>query len=231
MGTTSADDAYDALREAVLTLDLAPGELLSERGLEDRLGASRTPIRAALLRLSAEGLTRRDGRAWRVSPIDLTEIRAVMEYREIVETAAARLAVERADAADIEALRAVAEASREHDDADAEMLRDGGDFHLALVQLARNPFLANAVRDALTRLLRTRWLEVRTAESRAHARAEHRHIVDAIAARDADRAAGLVAEHSRGTRDRLLAYLEDEHRRLRGRGFAIVESSPEPVRA
>jgi DNA-binding GntR family transcriptional regulator len=231
VGTTSSDDVYDALREAVLSLDLAPGELLSERGLEDRLGASRTPIRAALLRLSTEGLTRRDGRAWRVSPIDLTEIRAVMEYREIIETAAARLAVDRADDVDIAVLGAVAAASREHDDTDAEMLRDGGDFHLALVQLARNPFLENAMRDALTRLLRTRWLEVRTADSRAHARDEHREIVEAIAARDAHRASELVAAHSRGTRDRLLAYLEDEHRRLRGRGFAIVESAPEPARA
>jgi DNA-binding GntR family transcriptional regulator len=231
MGTTSGDDVYDALREAVLSLDLAPGELLSERGLEDRLGASRTPIRAALLRLSTEGLTRRDGRTWRVSPIDLTEIRAVMEYREVIETAAARLAVERADDAEVDALGAVAAASRQHDDTDAEMLRDGGDFHLSLVQLSRNPFLVNAMRDALTRLLRTRWLEVRTAESRAHARTEHREIVDAISARDADRAADLITAHSRGTRERLLASLEDEHRRLRGRGFAIVESSPEPARA
>jgi DNA-binding FadR family transcriptional regulator len=104
-------------------------------------------------------------------------------------------------------------------------LRRGGDFHLALARLSGNPFLADAVGDSLTRLSRTRWLEVRTPESRAQARAEHLEIVAAVRARDAELASALVVAHSRGTRDRLLDHLAEERRRLRGRGFAIIESS------
>lgn len=215
---------YERLRAAVLSLDLLPGEGLSERGLESLLGASRTPIRAALMRLENEGLTMRDGRSWRVAPIDLSEIRAVMEYREAVEVAVVTLAVERAGDAELDSLAAIADAGRMHDDADA-VLRDGSDFHTALARLARNPFLVDAVAGALLRLSRTRWLEVRSAASRAQASAEHREIVAAVAARDAEKARGLVVAHRRGTRDRLLASLSEERLRLRGRGLSIVESA------
>ena len=227
MTRSSESGAYPRLRAAILSLDLVPGEKLSERGLESLLGASRTPIRAALMRLENEGLTQRSGRGWQVTPIDLAEVRAVMEYREAVETAVVALAVERAGDDELAALRALID-TPEGDDDEETGLRDGGDFHVALARLSRNRFLADAMSGALTRLSRTRWLEVRTAESRAHARAEHLEIIAAVRSRDSEKAVALVVSHSRGTRDRLLGYLSDERRRLRGRGFAIIESSTTP---
>lgn len=227
MSPVTESTTYAALRTAILSLDLVPGERMSERGLESLLGSSRTPIRAALMRLENEGLVRREGRGWQVTPIDLAEIRAVMEYREAIETAVVALAIERASDPDLTALRLLAEAHHEDEDEET-VLRDGGDFHLALARLSRNPFLTDAMANALTRLRRTRWLEVRTAESRAQARAEHLGIVAAVTAHDTASAQSLVAAHSRGTRDRLLAHLSDERRRLRGRGFSIIESSTAP---
>jgi DNA-binding GntR family transcriptional regulator len=226
------DSVYGRLRTAVLALEFVPGERLSERGLETVLGASRTPIRAALMRLENEGLTQRDGRGWRVTPIDLAEVRAVMEYREAIEAAAVRLAVERAGDEELAALRSLAEARADLDDEETG-LRDGSDFHVALARLSRNQFLADGMAGALTRLSRTRWLEVRTPSSRAQAREEHLAIAAAVRRRDADQAVELAVAHSRGTRDRLLSYLSQERRRLRGRGFSIIESSvtPPPLRA
>jgi DNA-binding GntR family transcriptional regulator len=216
---------YDRLRAAILSLDYVPGEKLTERGLEADLDASRTPIRAALLRLEAAGLVRRDGRGWCVTPIDLTEIRALSEYREAVEAAAVRLAAERASHSDLLAL-----SSWLDDDAEfateEEGIQSGSDFHALLAQLSGNSFMAESIRGVMTRLLRTRWLEVRTAESRKQARDEHRAIVAALRLRDADRAAALVLAHNRGTTERTLHFLSEERRRLRGRGFAIVESAP-----
>ena len=86
---------------------------------------------------------------------------------------------------------------------------------------------------ALTRLARTRWLGVRTPQSRTEARDAHVEIVAAIAARDADGAVALTVAHNRGTSERLLGYLTEERRRLRGRGFSIIESAarPAPLRA
>lgn len=228
MSQPNESRTYENLRAGILSLDLMPGEKLSERGLESVLGASRTPIRAALLRLENEGLTHRSGRAWQVTPIDLAEVRAVMEFREAVESAAVALAVERAGDDELAALRVLADAHRDRDDEETG-LRDGEDFHVALARLSRNPFLAHAMSDALTRLSRTRWLEVRTPESRAQARTEHLEIIAAVRSRDGERAAALAISHSRGTRDRLLSYLAEERRRLRGRGFSIIETSTTPL--
>jgi DNA-binding GntR family transcriptional regulator len=72
---------HDQLREMILSLDIGPGERLTERWLEARFQGSRTPVRAALVRLEAEGLVQRDGRNWMVAPIDLGEIEALAEFR------------------------------------------------------------------------------------------------------------------------------------------------------
>jgi DNA-binding GntR family transcriptional regulator len=193
--------------------------------LETDLDASRTPIRAALLRLEGDGLVRRDGRGWSVSPIDLTEIRALSEYREAVESAVVRLAAERASDGDLLALSSSLEDAAEFA-TEEEGIQSGSDFHALLAQLSGNPFMAESIRGVLTRLLRTRWLEVRTAESRKQANDEHRAILVALQRRDADEAAALVVAHTRGTTERTLLFLTEERRRLRGRGFAIIESAP-----
>ena len=76
--------AYENLRDLILTLELAPGERLSERWLETRFEGSRTPIRAALVRLETEGLIQREGRGYIVAPIQLGEIEHVFAFRETV---------------------------------------------------------------------------------------------------------------------------------------------------
>ena len=213
---------YARLRRAILSLDYVPGEKLTERGLEADLGASRTPIRGALLRLEAEGLVRRDGRGWVASPIDLRELRALAEYREAVELMAIRLACERASDEEIAALLASVDGDADEDD----VLRQGDGFHESLGRLCGNPFLADAVSGVMTRLLRPRWFEARTSQSRAHAVAEHRAIIEAIAARDAEEATALARTHLRSSTQRILATLTEERRRMRGRGFAIVDGPP-----
>lgn len=300
---SQTEQLYDRLRAAILSLDLAPGERLTERGLEAAFDASRTPVRAALGRLDGEGLVQRDGRGWIVSPIDLAEIGALAELREAVEGAAVRLAVQRAADADIAALAAQLDAARpvapaaaahrpaagaadaglpvepvassrpstvtdavrpavdsraaaeldpgagfaagaETGPSDAELhpaaglpaarqvsdaeqgVRAGGDFHEHLARLSGNPAMVDTVRGALTRLARTRWLEVRTPAARDQAWQEHRAVLEALAARDADTAARLLTGHIRGTNERLLAALAADSRRLRGHGLAIRPDAP-----
>lgn len=213
------------LRRAIQDLDLAPGERLTERGLEKSYEASRTPVRAALLRLQAEGLVQRDGRGWIVAPINLEEIRALEEFREAVETAAVRIACERASDADLARLTqlfgaAALDPSRE------EGHRLGTDFHVELARLSGNRFLVEAVSGAMTRLERPRWLEVRTERRRRQAWDEHRRVLEAITARDPERAQSLILDHLRQTRDRLLESLDAERRRFRATGLAIVDSAP-----
>lgn len=219
---TQTVNLYGRLRAAILNLDLLPGEKLTERGLESRLGASRTPIRAALMQLATDGLVQRDNRGWMVTPIDLGEIQAIAEFREALETAAVRLAVQRVSDEDIDAMVELLLSARKTSDEDSGV-RAGDDFHTMLARLAGNELMAEAVHGAMTRLDRTRWLEVRTTASRDLAWNEHRAILEALRQRDADTAARLVAEHIRDTNTRLLAFLTGERLRLRGSGLAIVE--------
>ena len=212
---------YDNLRAAILTLEIAPGERISERGLEARFHASRTPVRAALSRLEREGLILHEGRSWTVTPIDLDEIASLAELRGVLEPAAVRFAVERADAAALAEVRSHLDALRPTPDQQAG-IRMGSTFHLDLAALGGNRFVTDAIGDALTRLERTRWIEVRTPEARDAAWDEHSAVLDAVQAGDADRAAELLAAHVAGTNDRLIAWIAQERRRLRGAGMAII---------
>jgi len=208
---------YGRLRAQILDLDRVPGSRLTERGLEVELGASRTPLRAALMRLEAEGLVARDGRGWQVSPIDLGEIAQLSQLRDAVETAAARISCATASDADIADLAAQV-SGFDHSRQTDEAVRAGTEFHVRLAALSGNHFFADAVDSAMTRLARSRWLVARSDE----AWQEHSEIVRLIAARDADAAAERIHEHIVGTHTRLLTALDAEARALRGRGLAIV---------
>lgn len=218
---TQTNQIYAQLRQAILTLELPPGSPMTERELESEFGASRTPVRAALLRLDTEGLVRRQGRGFIVAPLDLDEIGMLAELREAIETAAVRLAVARASDDDIAALRQLVEDERASSEAD-RVLNASSAFHAQLTQLSGNTLMAESIGGAMARLARTRWLETQSSQSRENAWREHLEMIEAIEARDADRAAELAGAHIRGTTERLLALLNDERRRLRGAGMAIV---------
>jgi DNA-binding GntR family transcriptional regulator len=212
---------HDLLREMILSLDLGPGERLTERWLESRFEGSRTPIRAALVRLEGEDLVRRDGRNWIVAPIDLGELAALAEFREPLETTAVRLACARANETDIAGIEGMLDACQSGAPRE-EWHRVGTDFHVAIARLSGNPFIVKALEGAMIRLSRARWLEVWTEPSREQAWAEHRRILDFIRNNEPDAAAREAAEHIRDTRDRLLRSLNEDRRGLRARGFAVI---------
>jgi DNA-binding GntR family transcriptional regulator len=208
----------------ILSLDLTPGDKLTERWLESQFAASRTPIRAALMRLENEGLVQRDGRNWVTAPIDLGEIEALAEFRLPLEVTAVRLACARAAEADIDAIGEMLDACQPGAPRE-DWHRLGGEFHVAVARLSGNTFITRALESAMTRLARARWLEVWTEPSREHAWAEHRHILDLIRQNSPDAAAAAIEAHILQTRDRLLQSLHDDRRRLRAHGFAIVRGS------
>lgn len=212
---------HDQLREMILALDLAPGEKLTERWLEGRFAGSRTPVRAALLRLEAEELVQRDGRGWVVAPIDLSALQALAEFREPLEVTAVRLACDRASKAALDDIALMLESCQP--DAKREDWHQAGTaFHLAIARLSGNPFLVKAMEGVMTKLSRPRWLEVWSAPVRAQAWEEHWQMLALIRQRDPEEAAKAAAAHIHQTRDRLLYSLNEERRGLKARGFAIT---------
>jgi DNA-binding GntR family transcriptional regulator len=213
---------HDRLREMILSLDLVPGERLTERWLESQFEASRTPIRAALARLEGEDLVRRDGRNWMVAPIDLGELEALAEFREPLEVTAVRLACSRAGEGDLAAVEEMLDACQSGAPRE-EWHQVGTDFHVEIARLSGNPFILRAIEGIMTRLSRARWLEVWTEPSREQAWAEHRRILRYIRTQQPDEAMQEAVEHIRDTRDRLLRSLSDDRRGLRARGLAVIE--------
>jgi DNA-binding GntR family transcriptional regulator len=97
-GRTLAEAAYSRLRDGIVTLRLAPGAPLTEVDLCRRLGISRTPVRAALLRLQQEGLVEPIGltRSGRISvaPLTAADMRELFLMVGALDGVAARLAAE-----------------------------------------------------------------------------------------------------------------------------------------
>jgi len=84
------------LREMILRGELEPGERLSELAVVQRLGVSRTPVRAALQRLAEEGLLDElAGRGYAVKTFSEHDVRDAIELRGTLEGMAARFAAER----------------------------------------------------------------------------------------------------------------------------------------
>ena len=96
-----SDQAYYRIRELIVTLELPPGSLVSERELMEQLGLGRTPVREALRALARDCLVDvYPRRGMFVSGVDVRDLAGLSEVRMTLESRAARLAAERATVAD-----------------------------------------------------------------------------------------------------------------------------------
>ncbi len=95
---TASDRVYAALRDEIVSWRIPAGTPLSEVELAERLGVSRTPLRAALTRLALEGLVDTSrGRTGVVTEMSADTVADLFELREALEVHAARLAAQRRD--------------------------------------------------------------------------------------------------------------------------------------
>ncbi|MGX5359478.1 GntR family transcriptional regulator [Kocuria sp. KH4] len=183
----ASDRAYEALREDIVEWRLLPGQVLGEVEQSERFGISRTPIREALSRLTADGLAEAHrGRGVVVSQVSLDDVRALFELREALDCRAARLAARRRDPAEFQRLATELETcvDRLHgpgtDDRSAyyELVER---MDRAVDDATANAYLTAAQRSLRLHLARVRKLS-RTNPSRlARAAAEHAQIARAIA--------------------------------------------------
>jgi DNA-binding GntR family transcriptional regulator len=214
-------DIETGLRDLILGLELGPGERLTERAIEAEFNASRTPVRAALLRLETEGLVCRDGRGWIVAPIDIDALMQLFAYRSAIETAAVKVTAGLPVHDGIDIIRSMLDACKPDSPPDV-WHRVGQDFHTELARLSGNLYFDRAVRMAMSHLSRARWLEVRQADALDRAWGEHYAILAAVEAGDGTGAADLLDRHIVASRDRLQTTLQQTRRSLRARGFKVV---------
>ncbi|WP_166982678.1 GntR family transcriptional regulator [Paramicrobacterium fandaimingii] len=194
----ASDRAYETLREEILDGTLPAGTTLTEVEQSTRLGYSRTPVREALGRLTADGLVAAaSARALVVTDVADDDITALYELREALEVSAARLAAERRDS------RVFARLHEQF--AHAAELVDGGEHELqryydlvteldaAIDAAVGNSYLAQALRSVRLHSARVRRSAQRNPERLRRAASEHLLICQAI--RDGDAALAGHATH------------------------------------
>jgi DNA-binding GntR family transcriptional regulator len=191
---TRARRSTQRLREAILSLHLAPGTRLVEREMVDRLGVSRTGVRAALQSLEAEGLVVRGRRGvFAVATASLHEAQQIYEVRAALEPAMAQLFVERAAAAELAALgeavtKAEAAARTRDGHAYVEAFRN---FYAVLLTGSGNEIARGILETLEARITYLRYLTTQRAPQARQLRtaALLRGIFDAIEDRSPARAA------------------------------------------
>ncbi|MCB9962074.1 MAG: GntR family transcriptional regulator [Hyphomonas sp.] len=192
-----SEDAYERLEEMIVTMELAPGALVTEQELAQRLGLGRTPVREAVLRLSAEYLIEvMPRRGLRIPPIDVRQQLRLVETRRVLETLVASQAAERATRAERAAFQTLAKAFRnEGCKSYRRFLRIDHQFNIAVAQACDNEFAVGAL-QSLHGLSRRFWHYYSGHEEDLTEVADmHACIADAIAAGDTREVAKGVKRH------------------------------------
>src|SRR5689334_13271919 len=136
LGEKTSVSAARVLREAIMSGELGPGQVLGEEQLGRQLGISRTPVREALVLLRSEGLVETPpNRPAIVRNFDRDDLHEIYSIRAVLEGYAARLAADRLTDADLEALQRSCDRYRElgrHDERLRELTDENFTFHTTI---------------------------------------------------------------------------------------------------
>ncbi len=149
---TGAAFVYESMKAQILDLDLAPGTLLDETELSRQFSVSRSPVREALIRLSAESLvTTLRNRTSIVAPFDVAILPSYFDAVLLLYRLSARLAADHPDPEklqDLKTIHAAHENVLETGDMRA-MVRHNREFHLTIADMSGNVFIANWMQTLL----------------------------------------------------------------------------------
>ena len=197
------EQALDVVRQALVSGEIKPGDIYSAAALAERLGVSNSPVREAMLTLVHEGLLEAvPNRGFRVVPLSDTDLDEVYQLRLLLEVPAMVQLAERGIAAERERLIGLAE-DIERAAAARDVIRfleTDRAFHLELLALQGNRRLVSIVanlRDQ-TRLYGLKMLAQQ--DKLGASAAEHRRLLSAIDAGDAELVSQLTRAHLEHTR-------------------------------
>jgi DNA-binding GntR family transcriptional regulator len=191
----AADRAYLAIRNSIVSLQLAPGSLIEEPMLMERLGFGRTPVREALRRLAQEQLVEVfPRRGMFVTNVDVRDLARISEVREALEPEAARLAAERATEDERDALNDLGNSIVRG----ADLMGLDEQIHRAIYKAAHNHLLEKTLGDYYVLALRIWMIALERAEALEDAVEAHRDLIREIAVGNGDRAADLMRAHVQG---------------------------------
>lgn len=206
-GLSLNEQAYRLFKQALVTLSYKPGEYLNTAQVMNDLSMGRTPINQAIHRLSNEGLLQIIPRKGvMVSPLSIDDALELIEVRLANEMLCMRLASQRISAQDISELEGINQQivlASELRDRDQMMLLDN-QFHQLLAKVAGNKMLMDIL-SVLHAQAQRFWASSLSKEGHMQeVIQEHRAIIRALAAQDAQSAAAAAEVHILSFRNALL---------------------------
>ncbi len=205
---TLGQSVHDRLRGMILAGDLPSGTPLQEKIFAEKLGVSRTPVREAVAKLASEGLvTRTSGGVPTVSRISIAEIMEILHVRRLLESETARQAASvNSPPEPFLALRArLVQYLQGERPGVAEYAQFDEDLHALIAHTAGSNLLTELVKGLK---LKTRIFDKGSIPERFEPGChEHIEIIDAILARDPDRAEAAMRAHIENARSAILSHL------------------------
>jgi DNA-binding GntR family transcriptional regulator len=196
--------AYRTLKKAITEMDIYshPGEIrLDERRLSQDLAISRTPVREAITILEQEGFVRSTPRRGifvvRKTKAEVLEMIAVWAA---LESLSARLATKNASDADLAALKDMFSEFKNEKPADhlSEYSEANIAFHQTIIRLGGCKLIADITENLFIHMRAIRKVTIGQDNRAERSIVDHMNIIEALVARDADRAEQLVREHTFG---------------------------------
>jgi DNA-binding GntR family transcriptional regulator len=190
--------ALAELRRMIIAGEVEAGEPLRQDALAHRLGVSRVPLREAFKVLEGEGqIVYEPHRGYKVAQLSLADLLEVYRIRQLLETEAAHAAVERAGESVLQTMK---EAAREVERASAAadilpMTEANRRFHFVLFSAAGMPRLERLIQVLWDATDTYRFIYYGAPTNRQRVEDEHNLIIDAFAARDAERLVSELNKH------------------------------------
>ena len=212
------DQAYDLLKNDIISCRFMPGEQIAQAQLVERFGIGKSPIRDALQRLAQEGFVQSIPRfGYLISPVTVADVQELFELRQILECAAVRLATERGPEKDLQQLNNEAEFSYVYHNRQSynDFLQRNNEFHRSIATLSGNQRLMDAISRVLGELLRLFHLGLDLRDSAEEMREEHVELVGALLERDPDRAEEIVQKQISRSQERIIEALVQRVRTAR----------------
>jgi DNA-binding GntR family transcriptional regulator len=190
-----ANRAYLAIRDLIVSLELAPDALIDERQLVETLGIGRTPVREALRRLAQEQLVAVfPRRGMFVTGVDVRDLARISEVRAALEPEAARLAADRATDAERDELAALGDQIKRG----ADLMALDERIHRAIYAAAHNHLLEKTLGEYYVLALRIWKIALDRAEDLEDAVEAHRKLIHEIVVGNGDGAADIMRTHVEG---------------------------------
>jgi GntR family transcriptional regulator, rspAB operon transcriptional repressor len=198
-GSTAADGVFRVVRQAIVTMQLAPGTRLTEQDMADALEVSRQPVREALLRLRESYLVRVVPRGSFVARISRSEVEAAQFVREAIELAIVGRASEGIAAHEAEYMSALLRqqaAVAAAGDASAFFALDEA-FHQRLAAAAGCGRAWRTIEAVKAHMDRVRYLSLPSATPMSRLVEQHEAVLAGVIARDPEAAQAAMRAHLR----------------------------------